>query len=225
MMRHLAWMVDENSARRPLKSRGTTWAGTCSRVLLRLGLRPNTVSLLSLLFAAGAGVCLFLTPSLPQFPWIWLVAAACVQIRLLCNLMDGMLAVEGGLKSPTGELFNELPDRLADALILAPLGYAEGSAAGIALGWAAACGAIGTAYIRAMGASLTGENDFRGPMAKPHRMATVTAACIGMLCLEISGQAWPLLFWALVFINAGILITGWRRVSRLASNLKSKPSP
>lgn len=136
-----------------------------------------------------------------------------------------MLAVEGGLKSPTGELFNELPDRLADALILAPLGYAEGSAAGIALGWAAACGAIGTAYIRAMGASLTGENDFRGPMAKPHRMATVTAACVSMMGLEISGHAWPLIFWALVVINAGILITGWRRVSRLASNLKSKPSP
>lgn len=218
-------MADENSARRPLKSRGTAWASACSRVLLRVGLRPNAVSLLSLVFAAGAGVCLFLAPSHPQFPWLWLAAAACVQLRLLCNLMDGMLAVEGGLKSPTGELFNELPDRLADALILAPLGYAEGSAAGIALGWAAACGAIGTAYIRAMGASLTGENDFRGPMAKPHRMATVTAACIGMMGLEISGQARPLIFWALVVINAGILITGWRRVSRLASNLKSKPSP
>ena len=34
-----------------------------------------------------------------------MAAAAGIQLRLLCNLLDGMLAVEAGLKSRTGEIF------------------------------------------------------------------------------------------------------------------------
>lgn len=188
-----------------------------SRALLRTGLRPNTVSLLSILFAAIAGAfILAATATNPAWP-CWLAAAAAVQLRLLCNLMDGMLAVEGGLKSPTGELFNELPDRLADALILVPLGYSGGSDTSIALGWAAALGAIATAYIRATGAYLTGKHDFRGPMAKPQRMAAVTAICIAM---AIAPQV-PLPLWGLATILLGIVVTCTRRIRHLARTLSA----
>ena len=50
----------------------------------------------------------------------------CVQLRLLCNLLDGMVAVEGGRSSPVGALYNEVPDRVADSLLLVALGYAVG---------------------------------------------------------------------------------------------------
>ncbi len=138
--------------------------------------------------------------------------------------MDGMLAVEGGLKSVTGELFNEIPDRIADALILVPFGYAIGTSWGIALGWAAAAGAVMTAYIRALGASLTGKHDFCGPMAKPHRMAAVTLGCLGMMMLDLMHVTWPLMIWTIAFINAGIVITAWRRVTHLAKVLHQTPS-
>jgi phosphatidylglycerophosphate synthase len=42
--------------------------------------------------------------------------AACIQLRLLCNLLDCMVAIEGGKSAPTGALFNEMPDRFADPL-------------------------------------------------------------------------------------------------------------
>ena len=59
--------------------------------------------------------------------WLALIAtAACVQLRLVCNLLDGMVAIEGGKSTATGALFNEIPDRLADPLFLVPLGYAAG---------------------------------------------------------------------------------------------------
>ena len=35
-----------------------------------------------------------------------IIAAVAIPLRLLCNLFDGMLAVEGGLKSPTWPLYN-----------------------------------------------------------------------------------------------------------------------
>lgn len=140
---------------------------------------------MSVVFAAGAASCLiWCVPS----AWAWLGAALCVQMRLVCNLMDGMLAVEGGLKSPTGDLYNEFPDRLADTFILAGLGMSGGKALSGGLGWVAACGALITACVRMHGASLTGAHDFRGPMAKPHRMALVTCACV--LMATCAGLGW-----------------------------------
>ena len=213
-------MSSDTSARRPLKSRSTAWAQYFSRSMLKLGLRPNAVSLLSIVCAAiGGGSALWAAQAASAWPF-WLLAATGVQLRLFCNLMDGMLAVEGGLKSATGELFNEIPDRIADALILVPFGYAIGTPWGIALGWAAAAGAVMTAYIRALGASLTGKHDFCGPMAKPHRMAAVTLGCLGM---AVTGWM-PLITWAIAIINVGIVITAWRRVTHLAKVLHQTPS-
>ena len=190
--------------------------------MLALGLKPNTVSLLSMACAAVAGGAVWMAARSEPAWVLWFIAAAGVQLRLFCNLMDGLLAVEGGLKSVTGELFNEIPDRISDALILVPLGYAGASEWSIALGWAAAVGAILTAYIRALGASITGEHDFSGPMAKPHRMAAVTVICLGMMALDVARFTPPLLLAGLAFINAGILITCWRRTHHLINRLNQE---
>ena len=48
-----------------------------------------------------------------------------------------MVAVEGGFRTKTGELFNEFPDRVSDTLVLLGAGYA-GAPYGPTLGWAAA---------------------------------------------------------------------------------------
>ena len=219
-------MENDPSSRRPLKSRSTGWAHFFSSAMLRLGLTPNTVSLLSIVCAAVGGGAASWAAQSGSSPWFWLLAAAGVQLRLFCNLMDGLLAVEGGLKSPTGELFNEIPDRIADALILVPFGYAGGTEWSIALGWSAACGAVFTAYIRAMGAALLHRHDFCGPMAKPHRMAAVTAGCLGMAVLGWMQVSQPLVLWTIVFINAGIVITSWRRIAHLSSGLRqTQPNP
>lgn len=211
--------LEPPAARRPLKSRSQAWAGAVSRALLRFGLRPNQVSVLSVLFALGALGC-FLAPS----PGVahWLVAAACIQLRLLCNLMDGMLAVEGGLKSPSGDLYNEFPDRLADVLILAGLGHAGDNAIAETLGWIAACGALMTACVRAHGASLTGHHDYRGPMAKPHRMALATLICLLMAGLVLVDQTAPVVRWGLALMTAGIGLTLVRRLRALARTLHER---
>ena len=92
------------------------------------------------------------------------------------------MAIECDRRSPTGELFNELPDRVSDVLALVAAGYAV-TWVGWApeLGWTAALAAVLTAYVRALGGSLGLAQDFSGPLAKPHRMALLTAACAGSL--------------------------------------------
>jgi phosphatidylglycerophosphate synthase len=188
--------------------------------LLKVGLKPNQVSVLSVVFAGGAAACLM--AGVPH-PLAWFGAALCVQMRLLCNLMDGMLAVEGGLKSPSGDLYNEFPDRLADTLILAGLGFAGGTALSGTLGWLAACGALMTACVRMHGASLTGAHDFRGPMAKPHRMALATGLCLMMALGSMLG--WEMRGWVegtLGLMVAGIAVTLLRRLSVLSHALHER---
>src|SRR5271167_2346951 len=111
--------------RRPIKTRSAWWAQAITRALVRLGVSPNQVSVTSVVFAlAGAG-CFGLEASGAAGAWVLLVAAVCIQLRLLANMLDGLIAVEGGRMTKSGELYNEIPDRIADVAFLAAAGYAS----------------------------------------------------------------------------------------------------
>ena len=91
-----------------------------------------------------------------------------------------------------------------------------------ALGWAAACLAMLTAYVRALGAGLGLHACFHGPMAKPHRMALLTGACLlAAVCCRQSWMPW-LLWGALVVIAAGSVVTCVRRLAAIATHLRSR---
>jgi phosphatidylglycerophosphate synthase len=216
-------MGEMNTPRQPIKARDTLWAAHVAAGLARAGVRPNIISLASALFAGGAGVCLVLAgKATGQFqPWLLLAAAALIQIRLLCNLFDGMVAIEGGFKTKSGEIFNELPDRFADAFIFVGAGYA-GLGWAPALGWLCAVLAVLTAYVRTLGASAGASQHFCGPMAKQHRMAVMTLACLASAVLIWFGVEWPVVTGALVLIATGSVITVFRRVVRVVRELEAK---
>ncbi|MGR9088676.1 MAG: CDP-alcohol phosphatidyltransferase family protein [Gammaproteobacteria bacterium] len=207
--------MNPKNSRRPLKSREIAFFADLAKELCRRGASPNQISVASLLFSVCAGVSLLLTPG-AQGASSWLLpvlAAAFIQLRLLCNLLDGMVAVEGGKGTPSGELYNDIPDRLADAVILISAGYAIPVVSwGGTLGWCAALFAVMTAYVRTLAASIGAPVDFRGPMAKQHRMAVMTAAC---LATAAEGFFWTqgyVLAFALAVIVAGTLLTLVRRI-------------
>jgi phosphatidylglycerophosphate synthase len=204
--------VDTPEDRRPLKSRSLGWVQGLARLLVRWKVKPNAISTAGIGFALLAfGVLFWYHRGLPAWLALFL-AAACVQLRLLCNMFDGLVAVEGGLKSKGGDLFNEIPDRLEDSLFLAGAGYASGE---ITLGWICAVLAVFAAYIRAFGASLGHGQDFCGPGAKPHRMFILTVGLIAHAIALLSGQTWNLLCVALWWIAALTAITVIRRTVRL----------
>lgn len=219
-------MTEAPTSRRPLKSRNREWAKRLAAMLARRGVAPNTISLLSVAAAALAGLALLGTRAADPVPRavLLLAAALFIQLRLLCNLLDGMVAIEGGRGSTSGELFNDAPDRVADALILVGAGYAlPWPAWGCALGWAAAVVAVLTAYVRMLGGSLGLRQDFCGPMAKPHRMALLTAACLLSMVegLVTGARGWILLL-ALAIIIVGGLLTTWRRLRRIHVALEAR---
>ncbi|KAB0678821.1 CDP-alcohol phosphatidyltransferase family protein [Aureimonas leprariae] len=202
--------------RRPLASRSTAWARAVLRLLLRTPVSANAISAFGILAALGGGAALVFAPA---HPWLFLLGAALTQLRLLCNLMDGLVAVEGGRGSPTGALWNEVPDRLEDSFLLVGFGYAAFLPEA---GYAAAILAVFTTYLRAVGVSHGLPQDFRGPMAKPHRMAALTAGCV-LGCLEavFVGTHWlPAL--TILTVALGTVLTAWRRAARIADALKAR---
>ncbi|WP_371169506.1 CDP-alcohol phosphatidyltransferase family protein [Aliiroseovarius sp. 2305UL8-7] len=202
--------------RRPIASRDRKWAQRVAAWLVNKKVTPNRISQASIVFAALAGIAFWLSGGSSA---IWLILAAiCVQGRLLCNLFDGMVAVEGGRAEPDGPFWNEAPDRYADILILVGAGLGAGSPA---LGWAAATMAVLTAYTREAGAAQSLEPDFSGPMAKQHRMALVTAAALVAVFLPIL-WGYPTLLIALWVIIMGAGATAIRRGFRMTVALKSR---
>jgi phosphatidylglycerophosphate synthase len=212
------------AARRTLSTRDATWARRLARTLGRAGVHPNAVSVAGLGFAIAAAGAFAIVPWGGEYraATMLLLAAAAIQLRLLCNLLDGMLAVEEGFKTPTGDLYNEIPDRLADVVILVCAGYAIGDHAGAALGWAAAVAALLTAYVRALGGSLGVVQDFSGPMAKQHRMFTVTLAAVAAAAESTLGVNPRAMRIGLLTIIFGAIVTAWRRTSRLAAELRGR---
>src|SRR5262245_54621642 len=100
--------------RRPLKTRSRAWAGELAMKVATKGITPNEISTAGIWISALGFGCLWGAGKWQHgYGWLLLFpAAVCVQTRLLCNMMDGMVAVEGGLKGKGGELYNEVPDRI-----------------------------------------------------------------------------------------------------------------
>jgi phosphatidylglycerophosphate synthase len=199
-------------SRRPLKTREARWAKILAAWLARKRVPPNAISVTGLLIALAGSIVLFEAQSPGAVrPLLLFLGAAAVQLRLLCNMLDGMVAVEGGLKSPSGDLFNEAPDRIEDVALLVGAGFAIGSPW---VGWMAATAAVITAYMRALGASLGQGQDFSGPLAKPHRMFVLTVGCLTEIVFPRA------LVWALWIIAAGAFLTAARRLVRLYRRLR-----
>jgi phosphatidylglycerophosphate synthase len=208
-------VTNENNNRRPIAARGSAWAQAVARLLARSHISPNQISTLSVVCAVAGVAALLLAP-----PVHGLIAfAAAIQARLICNLLDGMVAIEGGKKSVLGGLYNEFPDRIADSLFIVAVGYAIHQPW---LGWWGALAAALTAYVRVFGGSLGLTQNFRGPMAKQHRMAVLTfAALLGAVEWVMWQTRYALLVAAYV-IAIGASITCIARTRAIARQLNDK---
>lgn len=201
--------------RRPLKTRSTGWARQGALFLARTAITPNQISVASVGVALMGAALLLGMPT----PFGLVGCAVCVQLRLLCNLLDGMVAIEGRKASPLGVLYNEFPDRIADTLFLVALGYA------ISLpwiGWLGALAAVSTAYVRVFAGSLGFAQDFRGPMAKQHRMAVLTIGCLGGAIERALVGTHSILLGAACIIAIGALVTCVTRTLALVKQLQQR---
>lgn len=205
--------------RRPIASRGTKWANALAKYLSKENISPNQISLISVAFSIFS----FIFYSVAKTNSVVLILAALfIQLRLICNLLDGMVAIEYNKKSIYGNLFNDIPDRFADVFIIMGAGiYAYHSeksfSYSLELAWGNAILAVLTAYIRVLGASLGTPMFFSGIMAKPQRMALLTITSFLAL---IPQNSIPFFSIALVLMFAGQCITVIQRIRLISIDLK-----
>lgn len=203
--------MDEN--RRPIKTRSAGWARRITDILVKRDLSPNQISVASIIFALIGISALNIDTGVTGS----ILCAIGIQLRLLCNLFDGMVAIEGGKQSPIGSLYNEFPDRIADSLLIVGLGYAIGYSD---LGWFAALAAALTAYVRVFGGSIGLAQSFIGPMAKQHRMAVMTLALLINAVEAAVYATHHVLLIVLIIIAVGSAATCVTRTLAIARQLK-----
>ena len=225
---HFNPTMDKSAAepgdRRPIATRNRKWAQDATAWLAARNVSPNAISIAGMSACIVAGIALGVT-SISDCRILWLVAALGAQLRLTANMLDGMVAIASGRTSKTGELYNEVPDRISDAAVFIGAGFAWGG--NVTLGYIATILAIFTAYVRAAGKIAGGPNEFCGPMAKQHRMLVITLVC---LYSAITPRSWQMITFndsqiglmtlALALIVVGCVITVIRRVGRIAHGLK-----
>lgn len=199
--------------RRPIKARSAGWATGITDALLKKDISPNQISMASVVFALSGVAALILDSGVVGS----IICALSIQLRLLCNLLDGMVAIEGGKQSRLGSLYNEFPDRIADSVLIVGVGYAIGYSD---LGWWGALAAALTAYVRVFGGSIGLKQCFAGPMAKQHRMALMTVALLINAAETAAFGTHKALLVALVVIVIGSLITCGTRTLAIARQLK-----
>ena len=210
--------------RRPITSRERASSKALAAWLAARGVSPNAISTVGMFAGVCAGAA-FARSGCGGQPNAWLlVAAVLIQLRLLCNMLDGMVAVATHRASPLGELFNEVPDRVADSAIFIGAGYAWGG--NPTWGYLAALTAMFTAYLRAQGKVAGAHQEFCGPLAKPQRMFLLTLAALYAALAPRSWQwdtrpVWGdgTLGFALLIVSAGSTLTAVRRLRRIGKAL------
>jgi phosphatidylglycerophosphate synthase len=213
----------EQIDRRPIATRNRKWAQTSTGWLASRNVSPNAISVAGMCACVVAGIALGLT-SIANYRILWLIAALGAQLRLTANMLDGMVAIASSRTSKTGELYNEVPDRISDAAVFIGAGFAWGG--NVMLGYTATILAIFTAYVRAAGKIAGAPNEFCGPMAKQHRMLVITLICVYAAATPRSWQIITLnnsqigvMTLGLIVIVLGCVITVVRRVARIARAL------
>jgi phosphatidylglycerophosphate synthase len=209
--------------RRPIATRNRKWAQDATAWLASRNVSPNAISIAGMCACIVAGIALGGT-SIADYRILWLIATLGAQLRLTANMLDGMVAIASSRTSKTGELYNEVPDRISDAAVFIGAGFAWGG--NVTLGYIATILAIFTAYVRAAGKIAGAPNEFCGPMAKQHRMLVITLACV---YAAITPRSWQMITFntsqigvmtlGLVIVIAGCVITVIRRVGRIAHAL------
>ncbi len=199
--------------RREVRSRSNALIRHCANLLAQAGVTPNQISIFSIAAAALVPAGLLLVGGFAGV----VLAFAGVQLRLLANVLDGLVAIEGGKSTAVGALYNEFPDRISDTAILVSLGYCSHQPD---LGWGCALFAALTAYVRVFGGALGLVQAFTGPMAKQHRMAVCSVALLAV-ARPTAVTPWVIPS-ALSVIAIGSAWTCVRRTRAIASQLNTQ---
>ena len=136
-------------------------------------------------------------------------------------MLDGMVALQTGRASASGEIANELPDRISDVLIF--VGIAHSGLCQVLLGYWGAILSLLVAYVGTLGKAAGAHRDFSGPMSKPWRMVALglgsTLALLFGTHQAVAGLS--IIDWTLLAVISGCVATFLRRTRNVLNALNN----
>ena len=207
--------------RRPIAACFRATARYAVRFCVAHRIDADTISYLSIVASAAAGVCFWRAA---DSPWLLVVGPLFCYVRLWLNMLDGMVALAARQASARGEILNDLPDRLSDVLIF--VGVAHSGLASPFSGYWAAIFALLTAYVGTLGQAVGVQREFSGPMSKPWRMVLLhagawCAAAATFIGAPATGSV-TLLDYTCILIVLGCVQTIAIRLNRILDALETK---
>jgi hypothetical protein len=208
-------MMDNAIARPHLLLRWRNWAQNLGRFLAQHHVTANDISLLGVMFAASAGAAFYFSPQPDAFDrgLLLLLAAAAIQLRKLTGHLHAIVTRES-VQPPPHAIFYDFPSRIADILMLVPVGYAVHKLPyGVELAWSAALLGLFNAYVRSMGNHAPEQKSRLARRNFP--MTLLSAACILSLFDSLVYRSGAMLWTALIVLNVAALVTIWQRTLQI----------
>ncbi len=196
---------------RPLFSR---FIEPFAKTIADWGISPNFVSIVSLLFAAFAGICFYYSL---MDPALMLLGGFFVGVNSFLDALDGSMARYMNLEGPKGDFLDHVIDRYSDVFII--LGIVAGGFSSWSLGAVAIIGVLITSYLGTQAQALGLGRFYGGIMGRADRLVLIMAAALVYYLYphEIAGMAAP--GWSIALIAVGSHITALQRIVHVWKNL------
>lgn len=194
-----------------------------AKIFIKIGISPNTLSIISFIFSIFAGVFYYLAGdvyfdlSAPYY--FLLVAAICVLINSGLDALDGAVARLRGITGKKGDFLDHVIDRYADVFIIS--GIIFGGFCPWWVGIIALAGVLLTSYLGTQAQAMDIGRYYGGIMGRADRLIIILAASFADFgYIAWSGTAatfWGFSFlgWAMIIIAVGSHITAFQRICHI----------
>ena len=207
--------MDNAIARPHFLLRWRNWTHNLGRFLAQHNVTPNDISLLGVIFAATAGAAFYfsLQPDVMDRALLLLLAAAAIQMRGLSGRLHAIVSRESVQPRPHA-IFYDFPNRIAEALILVPAGYAvQNLPFGLELAWSAAFLGLFNAYVGQMG---SGVPETKGRMTIKNLPMMLLSAASALSVFDRVVYLPGIMLWiALIVINVALVVAIWQRTLQI----------
>ena len=142
-----------------------------------------------------------------------LLAAAAIQMRGLSGRLHAIVSRESVQPRPHA-IFYDFPNRIAEALILVPAGYAvQNLPFGLELAWSAAFLGLFNAYVGQMG---SGVPETKGRMTIKNLPMMLLSAASALSVFDRVVYLPGIMLWiALIVINLALVVAIWQRTLQI----------
>jgi len=176
------------------------------RVMSRMAITPDALSVISLVFAIAAGM-------LYAVSWdsttLVLAAAALVLLNGVADAMDGELARSSGTAGKRGDFLDHVIDRYADVFIICGIFF--GAYVGWRIGVAAVVGTLLTSYLGVQAQAVGVGRYYGGILGRADRLVIIMLASVLYFLYPKEIYGFSFLGWSIVLIAIASNLTAIQR--------------